>query len=210
MTIKLTPAKNQDPANVLRLVIRFMHGDADAYTYAAFDIKMPETDLKEQLIDRILKGVDCGLDLLTDTDYSPFVIEEFDWNSSNQDSNGIPLVGSKIYFVHEVQHKYWKERRIDLGTVVDTSGDETVSVEFNGSTYVVPIDENNIAPETAIPIFVDGMQCKFTVDGVDVSFETQGDCTCDGSVSAYPSLSEVFYFDENGNKFIVSNFSFSY
>lgn len=207
MTIKLTPVSTKNPTNLLRVKLSFMHGDADAYTSDSFDVHLPTVENKNDLIGRILHGISIGLDLMDDDNYPecPFMVAHEDWNTSNM-VDGIPLIGTKVQFVYEVKHSdWWTERCIDTGTVVEANED-TVTVEFNDSKYVVPNDEDHIAPENSVAIIVDGNECTFIVDGTQVSFNGQGDCTCDGQRSAQPSFDEVIYFDENGNKFTVSGF----
>ncbi len=208
MTIKLIPVSTKNPTNLLRVMMEYMHGDADAYTNETFDIALPNVDNKEELIGRVLEGISYGLDLMDEYNCvtTPFIIHDDDWNSSNIDEDGIPLVGAKVHFVREIKHdKYWTETRFDIGTVVEANT-YTVTVEFNGSTYVVPNNEDSIAPESATAVIVDGLECKFTVDGIEVHIEGEGDCTCDGAGYARPGIDEIIYFDENGHKFTVANY----
>lgn len=206
--IKLTPATMPTQKNKLSVKLEFMHGDADAYTNETFNIHIPPDSNKEELIGRIMGCISYSMDLADDNTYdtSPFVVGDDDWNDSNCDpETGIPVVGAKVHFVLEVKHEFWTDTEIHVGTIVEANAD-TVTVEMNGSKYVVPNDEDHIAPEASIVIDQDGNQISFKVDGVQVSIETQGDCTCDGQRSASSSFGEVLYFDENGTKFKVSGF----
>lgn len=210
MTIKLIPVSTNNPKNTLQVKLEFMHGDADAYTHKTFDIRIPNTDNKELLIGRILEGISTGIDLMDEDGYTtcPFVMDDDDWNETNLDlTTSIPLVGSKVHFVTVIKHKYSTERKIKIGTVIAANND-IVTVEYEGSQYLVPNTEDDIAPEASIAVLVDGLQCTFTVDGVEVQFEGTGDCTRDGDGTAQASFDTVTYFDENGNKFNVTGFYF--
>lgn len=202
MPVKLTPAT---PKNTLRVKVQFMHGDADGYTNETFSIKnVPQN---EELISRIIEGISTGLDLMEEDSYSvPFIMNDEDWNSTNIDEEtGIPLVGEKLHFIHEVPHTYYIERQMKFGTVVEANEDVTI-IESDGIKYEIASGEDNIAPETAIPILIDGRSGKFTIDGIEVRFEGQGDHTCDNQYAASSSIDSITYFDANGTEFNVSGY----
>jgi len=209
MAVKLTPAvPSANPKNTLRVKLEFMHGDADGYTNETYSFTLPESQNKEELIDRIMEGISTGLDWMDDDSYhpAPFIMNDEDWNSTNiNEDTGIPIVGAKLHFVNEVQHKYSVERQMKFGTVVEANEDVTI-LECDGTKYEIPSGEDNIAPEAAIPIVVDGYQCRFTIEGTEIRFEGQGDHTCDHQVAASGSIDEVTYFDENGTMFNVSGY----
>lgn len=206
MPVKLTPATpSANPKNALRVKVEFMHGDADGYSNETFTIQnVPQN---EELIARIIEGISTGLELIEEDSYSvPFIMNDEDWNSTNIDEEtGIPLVGAKLHFIHEVPHKYYIERQMKFGTVVEANEDVTI-IESDGTKYEIASGENNIAPETAIPIVVDGYQCRFTIDGIEVRFEGEGDHTCDNQHAASASFDGITYFDENGTEFVVSGY----
>lgn len=209
MTITLTPAVlSNNPSNTLRIKIEFMHGDADGYSHNTFNYKLPEVQNKEELIANILEGISTGLDWMDEDGYhfSPFIMKDEDWNSTNIDEEtGIPLVGVKLQFLYEEQLQYRVDRKILIGTVVEASEDVIV-FDCNGTKYEIQQSSNNIAPESAIPIIVDGYQGKFTIDGVEIRFEGTGDHTSDNQFAASASIDEVHYFDASGTMFDVSGY----
>lgn len=206
MTVKLTPATpSSKPKNALRVKVEFMHGDADGYSNETFTINnVPQN---EELIARIIEGISTGLDLMEEDSYSvPFIMNDEDWNSTNIDEEtGIPLVGAKLHFIHEVHHTYYIERQIKFGTVVEANEDVTI-IESDGTKYEITSGEDNIAPESAIPIIINGRDGKFTIDGIEVRFEGQGDHTCDNQYAASSRIDSITYFDANGTEFNVSGY----
>lgn len=207
MTIKFTPLYSPTPTNQLNVKLEFMHGDADVYTNKTFKINITsEITNKEEHIERIMNCIMTGLELIDNYDTSPFVVGDNDWNDSNCDEEtGIPKIGSIVQFLTEIDHMYWKEPKIYIGTVIDAN-DKTVTVEFENLTFVVPNNENYIAPESSIAINRNGNEFNFCIDGSIVCIETEGDCTTDYQMPAVASIELVEYYNENGELFNVSGF----
>lgn len=207
MQVKLTPAVPADnPKNTLRVKLEFMHGDADGYTNETFNIQ--NVPMNEELITKIIKGIEIGLDWISEDSgcQAPFIMNDNDWNNTNIDEEtGIPIVGAKLHFVNEIQHKYYTERKIKLGTVVEANED-IIIIESDGVKYVIENGDDVIAPEIAIPVIVDGYDCKFTIDGIKVQFNGQSDHTTDNQYPAYGSIDGMVYFDATGSMYNISNY----
>jgi hypothetical protein len=208
MAIKLTPAvPSTNPKNTLRVKVEFMHGDADGYSNETFSIQnVPQN---EELISRIIEGISIGLAWMDEDDWhrAPFLMNDDDWNSTNMDEEtGIPLVGTNIHFINEVQRTYSVDRQMKSGTVIDGTEEVLIIIGNDGTKYEIPNNEDLYAPSAAIPIIVDGYCGSFSIEGIDVRFEGQGDHTADNQFAASGSIDEVTYFDANGTMFNVSGY----
>lgn len=144
MSIKLIPVEPKK--NVLVIALKFMHGDADAYTYKHFNVKIePE---KSGRIEEILTFLQDNI-----------------WRVGDNEE--------------------WGE---------DWSDDEDDEDEDDSKTLI----QNDLK--------VDGYNMSFVIDGIHVSVEGDSDATTDHSCAAYPSLSEVVYYDEECRAFKVTGY----
>ncbi len=204
---KLVIAETLNPCSVLRIKLQHEHGDADATTYTTSNVKFSDGQSRVDVIQTIIDGINRGLELIDEDSWgSPFLFnEEVDWNETNINTEtGTPLIGAQLLF--DCDDGGCPEYAI--GTVVDVNEDDGILVlEHDGVKYKKEIDSiDQYAPANAIVIEVDGYQIEFTVDGMKVHAEGEGDCTADGQFAARSFIAEVQYFDENGIQFNVVDF----
>lgn len=201
MSVKFTPVVTS-LTNTLVVELEYEHGDADAttYDYASISVLPEQKQTIGELLSIIEHGLECQNAERYDDTFDPFFVDETVTYDNDQ---GIPLVGVEIRFGFDYNAP--KEK----GTVIEVDHDQQYIIvrSATGEVHQLEFDELEDCITSSIGIMVmDGSEISFTYNGISVNIGSVGDCTVDQQYNASGGINAVYYYDENGIKYIVTDY----